>query len=334
MANGGSPPGKGLRSAQTFAQRKRSAAGVKGKGRPLGGAPPIPEGKMAGAVMPKPTFEIPYEDPPPIHSNDRAVPPSQGVGSAYPVNQNMAAGGKQKSLSQAKREGLMDTSGTQGRGPSEETAAALQAIHNRIQESDREPPPPPQEPKKEDESELDQELMDKAEEEIAESSKSLIDFEALSGVRNNLMSEERRKAVESRLKKLDISDMVMSREIQQEVTIIPGKLSLTYRTMNEREHLFCLRHVYEHQGSAAYMEEMFNVAKLACSLLEVNGAPLPEHRKNVGKPNEEVDEENFKLKLFHLCSFPVQFLAEMSVQGMWFNDRINDLFSVENLKNG
>jgi hypothetical protein len=42
----------------------------------------------------------------------------------------------------------------------------------------------------------------------------------------------------------------------------------------------------------------------------------------------------FENKLHHVASFPTQMLADLSLQAIWFNRRVNDLFSLDNLKNG
>jgi hypothetical protein len=144
------------------------------------------------------------------------------------------------------------------------------------------------------------------------------------------MSEERKKSIESRLDPLDISEMISKREVQQDIPIIPGKLHLTLRTYSQKEYLFCLRYVYEFPGSAAYVEELLNTAKMVCSVEAINGAHLPGH---LGKDGE-VDQDLFTKKFHHVTLFPVNMLADFSVQCMWFGDRVNELFGLDNLKNG
>ena len=162
----------------------------------------------------------------------------------------------------------------------------------------------------------------------------MVDFEGLADAQRLLNSKARREAIEKNLQPLDIADMIVKREIRQTVTIIPGKLNYTFRTYNQSENLFCLRYVYDHQGSAAYAEELLNTCKLVCSLVAVNSAVIPEHRENIGANNEEVSLTRFEKKLFEVTHFPVELLADMSLNAIWFNGRVNKLFSIDNLKNG
>jgi hypothetical protein len=321
-------PAEPIKSASEYARRvqekRAQTSALKGKGAPLGGAEPIPAGKLAALTMPKPTFG-PDENPPPINAQEAAQ--FQGVGAAYPVNQAMAKGelSKPVSLREAKESGgLKVNSGRKDSSLSPETVEAL--------EKAKEYSDSPQ--AKEDAAVLDEEQeLDKAEKAISDSS-TPIDFAALIGARNELFTEDRRKKIEERLQPLNLADMITHREIKQLIPIIPGRFELMLRTFNQIENLFCLRYLSEYVGSAAYQEELLNTFKLVCATVAINGALLPEHRDNVGQKNEEVNKEKFKEKLQALMTFPVQLVADISVQNIWFQRRVEKLFSLENLKNG
>jgi hypothetical protein len=160
------------------------------------------------------------------------------------------------------------------------------------------------------------------------------DFDAINETQKMLMSPDRRKLIEGRLSPLDIEDMIVKREIQQTVVVIPGKLSYTFRTFNQSESLFCLRYVYDFPGSMIFANELLNTCKMVCSLVAVNGAMLPDHRKGLGSDKEEVDRELFEKKKHHVAGLPVQLIGDLSVNAIWFNDRVTKLFSLDNLKNG
>jgi len=128
--------------------------------------------------------------------------------------------------------------------------------------------------------------------------------------------------------------MITKREIQQVIPVVPGKLTYTLRTFNQHEHLFCLQYVYENPGSQAHANELLNTCKMVCALTAINGAPLPDHRAEVGTSKEKVEQAKFEKKLFHVASFPTQMMADLSLQAIWFNRRVNELFSLDNLKNG
>lgn len=312
-----------IKAASSYSEkvraRMREAAELKGKGKPLGGAPPIPEGKLAPLAMPKPSFGL-DEPPPPISRDDRAVrppstPPIQGVGSAYVANQAVSRGAPLAPRKPAE--------------PEQERPKMTPAIPTTTN------PTPVKEP-----IGVDQETQDdlkRSEEAIAKNHQrdTAFEFPSIPDVRNSLLDEKRRKTIEDRLSPLDLADMIVSREIQQVVPVIPGKLEMTLRTYSQAEYLFCLRYVQKFSAnSVAHMEEMVNTCKLACSLVALNSVPLPDHRKDRGSRNEAVDDKAFVEKLDALSAYPVQLLADISVQTMWFNDRVNKLFSAETLKNG
>lgn len=331
-AQQGPPPDQGpIKSASQYSQRvmtrRGRSEGLKGKGKPLGGAPEIPEGKLAPiATAAKARVQVPDEEPPPINSEEaaaargRAPPPHiPGVGSAFEVNQALArgeAGRDPISMGEAKRQGM----GGRAKAMSPET---LDALHHAKEQFDEAAAAEPGEV----EGKLDQ-----AEEDISQSNLP-IDFEALMGARNALVSKERREAIEAKLEPLSIGDLIMKKEIQQRVDIVPG-FWILLRTFTQKEHLYCLRKVNEFSGSPMYLEELLNTFKLVCCLMSMNDQVMPEHRKDVGQRSEDVDDEAFNEKLFAVSMYPVQVLADLSVQTNWFNERVQALFELDNLKNG
>ena len=101
-----------------------------------------------------------------------------------------------------------------------------------------------------------------------------------------------------------------------------------------------LRQLLLHDETAAIgklqqqVEELLNTCKMVCSVVAINGGLLHEHRVNVGKSNESVDQASFEKKLNQLVGFPVHIIADISVQWAWFNERVNNLFKVADIKNG
>lgn len=297
--------------------KKVAVSSLKGKGKPLGGAPPIESGKVGSLVggMAQPNFddEEPEAGRPPVE------PPTGGVGSAYGFNHAISGGATDgpATLAEAKKAAAEQAAAATGtaKSLSEESIEALKNVE--VDEGE----------------ELDPERkLDEVEEKLVE--RESFDFDSISKERNALMSKDRRVAIESRLKPLNIEDLILSREISQTIPVIQGKLMYTLRTYSQQEYMACLQRVFDNPGSGLYAEELLNISKLTCSLVAINGVPLPDHRKNVGQSNEEVDQTLFQKKLARVSAFPVQLIADISVQTIWFNERVNDLFSLDNLKNG
>lgn len=225
---------------------------------------------------------------------------------------------------------------------SKETIQALEMVNKNAQQAQAqggsEVPEDPEPEKNEAPPEGPKSVAKEAREELNEAEHALgpaaMDFGALGDIRSTLMSQHRRDAIEKRLKPLDIGDMVMKRELQQTIPIIPGQLECTLRTFSQRENLWILKYIFNFPGSALYIQELINTCRLVCGLVALNGSYFPDHRKNAGQATEEIIKEDFEKKFFHVTSLPVQLVADLSVQSMWFQDRIDKLFTVDTLKNG
>jgi hypothetical protein len=324
-------------------EKQAQTNALKGHGKPLGGAAPIPEGKLSPLAMPLPDFST--EEPPDemarlekkqrLEAQQAAAQQlaMTGVGSAYTVNQKLMKGEHSRPVSLA--EAKKDAQSPRGPKISPQTAEALKKMDEAVRaqtkdEQDEGPPQPVLEPPSDDSDRKD---LDDADKDLRKEEVKL-DFEGIIQARNALMSEERRKRIEKRLKELDIDDMIRNREITQTIPVVPGKLELTLRTFSQKEHLWCMQYIYEHIGSDSYQNELFNTCKVVCSLIAINGKPLTEHRNKVGERGEEVDRKKFDSKLDQLIGFPVQLIADISVQLIWFNARVNKLFDLDTLKNG
>jgi hypothetical protein len=321
---------------------KKSAAVLKGKPVPLGHVEPPPREKMeaiaalSGGGMPRPNFMEPPpaepEQPAPKSQLSPQAPPMKGVGAAYPVNQAMAQGKVDRPVSLREANKM-----AQQGGFSKETVQALEMANENLKKAEAEPAPVAE---PEPEKSSSPSVAKKVREELDEAEQSLptpagqLDFAEIGNLRTGMMSTKRREDIEKRLKPLDIGDMVMKRELTQTVPIIPGRLEVTLRTFSQRENLWILRYIYDHPGSALYIQELINTCRLVCGLVAVNGAYLPDHRKDVGLPTETIIKEDFEKKFFHVVSFPVQLVADFSVQSLWFQDRVDKLFTVDALKNG
>jgi hypothetical protein len=283
-----------------------------------------------GMPLPKPDFFLdPPPNVPPVQPQEEKASPhlQGGVGSAYPVNQAMARGEVERPVT-LKEANQMPIKQKPALSP--ESLQAIQMTQVDVPEEPKDEPVPKQEFKsvaEETQQELDQ-ASDQFEPDTP------LDVSALMEARMSIMSPQRREVIEGRLKPLDIGDMITKREIVQEVPIIPGKLTAMFRTFSQRENIWVLQYLYDFPGSNAYVQELLNTCQLVCGLVSINGQYLPDHRTNVGTPSEAVDRDAFKKKMFHVTSFPIQLVADISVQMLWFQDRVSKLLTIDELKNG
>jgi hypothetical protein len=336
------PPSATADYQKRIAAKRAQSKAVKGHSLPVGGAPPIAEGTMPNMALPRVDFGPPdpqnMQGQMPIQLPPDGMP--QGVGAAYPVNQHLAAGAqKPVSMAEARRQGLGGTKPA----ISPETEKLLSEAQLQGGEAPVAPPAPAEQegpaelPPPVEDGSLKEDL-DEADAEIVHDRTPQFqlpyDADEMNTARQYLESPERRQAIEGTLSELDVADLITDREIRQDVEVVPGKIIYTFRTFNEREHLWCLRYVYNFPGSVRYVSELLNLFKLTCSIVELNKQPLPDHRKDIGRPTEEVDEKKFKEKYDILVRYPIQILSDMSIQCMWFDERVTKLLSLGSLKNG
>lgn len=347
-----------LTSAASYSKRVRekqaAIASAKSRGVPIGHASPIPEGKLQpiadaarASRLPQPDFGVPpppqIEEPPADWAPPSAPPqrpPIKGVGAAYAANQALSMGETDGPINMKESKQLADERARQHQASagrpvpvSEETQQLLQQQHRHQTEDG------PEAESEHQDTVPPQDRLDQAEKDIVERGQDALnyfDYERMARETPPLLKEERRKVIEARLSSMDFEDLITKREIEQVVPVIPGKFEITLRTVREREHMWVLEYIYRKTGvtSAAYIEEMTGVCKLVCGLKGINGRPIPDHRINLGQPNEEIDEKKFEEKLSIVLGFPIQLVADLGVQFNWFAMRVTDLFSVDNLKNG
>jgi len=323
-----------IKTAASYGERARSrqqaTQAIKKGGKPLGGAPPIPSEKLhklADGMVPKPNFGSEEEQLTEIPRTPKEPPPDfKGVGSAYRVNQEMAKGNVDRPVSMKEAKEMTAETRKEPEAQKSLSPDTVAALEEAKRQADSAPTISVEE-REED--------LENADKEIADGDSGFdMDYAGIAEARGILLSKKRKKVIEERLEPLDIADMIMKREIQQTIPVIPAKLNYTMRTFNQHEHLFCLQYVFDMRGSQVYAEELLNTCKLVCSLVAINGAQLPEHRKDVGTAKETIDKVAFEKKMFHVASFPTQMIADISVQAIWFTERVNKLFSLDEIKNG
>ena len=146
-----------------------------------------------------------------------------------------------------------------------------------------------------------------------------------------LNNTRRRKAIEKRLKPMDLSDLITEGEVQQRVPIVPGKLEVTYRSVSSGEDLEVKRMLYNIRKEVPrYQLDAYSIMSLALAIYAINGHPLPDHRDESGNFSETRFRQKFEL----VKKYPLQLVADLGVNYIWFDVRVKKLFSVEALGNG
>jgi hypothetical protein len=248
----------------------------------------------------------------------------QGVGSMYAGNQPHlkksasppaeSKDGYKPSLSQKTRESM-------------EALAAFQAQVQHQVESEPEEVDPEAQKRQQATAEMGK-LPDKEPDDLYNELKTVLgdpdQFDAL-------VNPKRRKLIESRLSKLDITDIIIHGEIRQDVIIVPDRLVVTYRSVSADEDLEVKRMMFGESGGDRYLMDKYTIMQLTLALVSINGDELPTHLDDKRK----FSEEKFARKFEKVVRFPIQFIADLGVQYLWFDERVRRLFvgSTEELKN-
>jgi hypothetical protein len=149
-----------------------------------------------------------------------------------------------------------------------------------------------------------------------------------------LDNKTRRKSIESRCKDMDFDDLLMRDEVQQRVPIIPGKFEPLYRSVVPVETLYLKqRMARETVQTDQYISEKYNLLLLTCSLVDISGAPLPDHRKHT-QHGFEIDDKLFDEKLAAIMRKSAYIIADLGVNYVWFDVRVRKLLNPDALGNG
>jgi hypothetical protein len=142
-------------------------------------------------------------------------------------------------------------------------------------------------------------------------------------------NKERRKAIEAKIEdELNFEDLLYQQELRQRVPIRRNFVP-QYRTPSGAEDLFVKRLLGKEEGSPTYIMDRFALMSLCCGLFAINGKPLPDHLDENKNPKEEL----FNKKIEVLLKYPLILLADISANFQWFEERVQKLLSLEQVKN-
>ena len=150
-----------------------------------------------------------------------------------------------------------------------------------------------------------------------------------------LDNKKRREQIEGRCQPMDFEDLLMKDEVQQRVPIIENKFEPTFRSITPIESLYIKQRMSkETVNTDQYMGEKYNLLLLTCSLVDINGILLPDHRKIQPDGNFVVDDKLFEDKFSVVMRKSGYIVADLSVNYLWFDIRVRKLLNPDDLKNG
>ena len=232
-----------------------------------------------------------------------------------------------------------------------ETLAGLRALHeataqHRGDTAEAAPAPTPPvaaptpEPAKEEPKKLQSITRDDEREALAESADLDVDL-MLERMRSDVINNnEERKAVEARLKPMDLADGLLTGEWRQHVPIQPGKLEVVFRTITPLENEEIRRHILGEiladERQSRWSGERYGFMQTVAAVHSINGQELPRHLTNPdkGAAGRKFLWDVFAKKVDLFMAYPGPLIHALGTHAHWFDLRVRGLFSTTTLKNG
>lgn len=149
-----------------------------------------------------------------------------------------------------------------------------------------------------------------------------------------LNNDEQKRIIESRLKPLDLTELIITAQIHQTVPIVPGVFEPEFQSYAGEEDLCVKRLIGEEvkslEPSDRYILDKYQLMGLTIALVSINSYKFPDYRDSSGKFNEEA----FWAKYAIVSRLNYHMMASLMVNWFWFDMRVRRLFKAEELGNG
>jgi hypothetical protein len=153
-------------------------------------------------------------------------------------------------------------------------------------------------------------------------------------MRDMLNNKEQKSLIESRLKPLNLGELIMRGRVSQVVPIQPGSFEPEFQSYNGEEDLVIKRLITAEAKSLnvidRYFIDKYSLMGLTVSLKAVSGVQLPSAENDKG----EFDEERFWAKYNIVAKFNYHMISSLVVNWYWFDLRVRKLFVAEDVGNG
>lgn len=145
-----------------------------------------------------------------------------------------------------------------------------------------------------------------------------------------LISPDARKKLEATLPELDIGDILLA-QAEQNVPIIPGKFSATFRVLTTDEEIYVEDLISQDKAvTQKQVVSLINVFRLAMSITEIGGDRLPEHRKKDGT----IDKDIVKKRIMRIRMQANPLTVLLTTHLGWWDRRVYAALAGDSLKNG
>lgn len=220
-----------------------------------------------------------------------------------------------------------------------ETIAGLQALQEQVRQQQAPTPPAPTPAPAAPAAEKPKSVTLSAEEREQLAETSDLDFDLMMNrLRSDVINNaEERKAVEGRVKPMDLSDGLVNGEWTQLVPIYPGKLEVVFRSItpleNDEIRRKLLEEILQDERLARFSGEKYGFMQLVAAVHILNGRELPRHLVGSGI-SRTFDWDVFRKKVDVFMVYPGPLIQAIGTHAHWFDLRVRSLFSTVALKNG
>jgi hypothetical protein len=146
---------------------------------------------------------------------------------------------------------------------------------------------------------------------------------------NPYLDEEVRKQVEATLEPIDMTRLIMGRGTQQ--VQLNEALVVTFQTISVKEDLVIKQIMRKHvDETVAFYEDTKLSLNLAVGIAQINETALPALENDSG----QVTAETVMARYAVVASMPVQLLAWVAINYIWFDLRVREMLLPSKLKNG
>lgn len=181
-------------------------------------------------------------------------------------------------------------------------------------------------------------LSDEDREELNEAFRNLDQFDfdkwRQSLMRDVLNNEQQKKIIESRLKPMDVGDLITRGYIIQRVDINPGRFWVEFKTLDGETDLSLKRLIMEDSRSVEvsdrYYLDKFGLMSVAAVVHKINDRAYGD----ITDENGNFHDERFRKKFNQLLKLPMPMLASLGANALWFDIRVRKLFVAEAVGNG
>jgi hypothetical protein len=146
---------------------------------------------------------------------------------------------------------------------------------------------------------------------------------------NPYLDEEVRKQIEASLEPMDMTKLIMGRGVQE--VRLNDALVVVFQTISVKEDLVIKQIMRKHvDETVAFYEDTKLALNLSVGVAQVNQTALPSLENDSG----QVTAETILARYSALAVMPVQLLAWLAINYIWFDLRVRKMLLPSKLKNG